>query len=110
VDVAGAACEGDADCCFSDCTAVAGALRKGCGSLPGGSCARSANCRSCNLGGDCTVTVNGTPSEICHDGVCGCPDHYECCSNFDCADDETCVFVIEGGELNGECRPIIIGP
>jgi hypothetical protein len=106
VDVAGAPCEADADCCFSDCTAVAGAPRKGCGSLPGGPCARSANCRSCNLGGDCTVTVNGTPSEICQAGICGCPDDYECCSNADCPEGTFCVFAIEGGDLVGECRSL----
>lgn len=108
VDVGGS-CEGNADCCFSDCTAVLGAPSKRCGSLPGGPCARSANCRSCNLGGDCVTPVAGVPREICRDGVCGCPDAYECCSNLDCPLDETCVFVWEGGELTGECRPLLPG-
>lgn len=107
VDVAGAACETDADCCFSDCTQLFGSSTKFCGSLPGGPCDRSANCTSCGSGGDCTEIVDGTPREICQDGICGCPDHYECCAAFECDLNETCVFVREGGAVRGECRPFV---
>ena len=102
-------CETDADCCFSACTTLLGTSVTSCMSFPGGPCAKNADCRSCIQGQDCTVTVNGAPREICHNGVCGCPDDYECCSNFDCDFDETCVFVIEASGLNGECRPVLPG-
>jgi hypothetical protein len=53
------------------------------------------------------VTVNGTPREACENGVCGCPDDYECCADFECDFNETCVFFFEGGHLTAECRPFV---
>ena len=107
---AGRSCAVDAHCCFSACTQPLGATVRVCASHPGGPCAKNRDCGSCNRGGDCTVTVNGVPRDICQDGVCGCPDDYDCCSNFDCDVDETCVFVFAGGDLTGECRPVLPGP
>ena len=106
----GELCETDADCCFSACTQLLGTSIKLCASFPGGPCAKNADCRSCIQGLDCTVTVNDSPREVCHDGVCGCPDDYECCSNFECPQGTFCVFAIAGGDLVGECRPVVPGP
>ncbi len=107
---AGRSCAVDAHCCFSACTQPLGASIRVCASHPGGPCAKNRDCGSCNRGGDCTVTVDGVTRDICQDGVCGCPDDYDCCSNFDCDVDETCVFVFAGGDLTGECRPLLPGP
>ena len=106
----GELCETDADCCFSACTGFAGSQVKSCASFPGGRCATNADCRSCLQGLDCTATVDGAPREICHDGVCGCPDDYGCCSNLDCPQGAFCVFFADEDGPNGECRPIVPGP
>jgi hypothetical protein len=97
----GAPCASDAECCFSACAAHVG--QKQCLSFAGGPCAKDTDCWSCWLNEDCTVTVDGQPVAVCHDGVCGCP--YACCLDVDCPPNQFCAVDLNG--LNGHCEPIL---
>ena len=104
----GSPCESDADCCFSACTASPNNPQKGCVSYAGGPCERSIDCKSCAVYGECTVTIDGTTRDICHNGVCRCPDNDECCPNKPCPGPADTCQVDQYG-LNGVCKSPDIG-
>src|SRR5262249_54078833 len=99
-------CNSDADCCFSACNQIPAQFKKRCLSFTGGPCAKNTDCAACALSVPsavnpaCSTIIGGRSQDICSNGICGCSEASECCTNSDCPSGKTCILF---GDALGRC-------